>query len=97
MLARVAMVVVVVVVVAGYVRRFIKVYTHAKIQWALPCFPKEGRKRIERSRSVSEEKCALARTYVRRPSLTSGRRAVTPVYPQHIISETVEWQKRAGG
>lgn len=56
--AEVLLVVVMVVVVeeaaaaaaVRYVRRFIKVYTRAKIQWALPCCPKGGtrEKNIER-------------------------------------------------
>ncbi|KYQ60633.1 hypothetical protein ALC60_00258 [Trachymyrmex zeteki] len=49
----------------------------------------KGEKYIER-RGERAKRRAAARTYVRRPPPTSGRRAVTPVYPQHIISETVE-------
>lgn len=83
---------------ARYVRRFIKVYTRAKIQWALPCCPKgETRGRNIEQRGERAKRRAPARTYVRRPPPTSGRRAVTPVYPQHIISETVERQAGAVG
>ncbi|KYM85004.1 hypothetical protein ALC53_04792 [Atta colombica] len=55
----------------------------------------KGEKYIERRGERAKRRVA-ARTYVRRPPPTSGRRAVTPVYPQHIISETVERGKLAG-
>lgn len=50
-----------------YVRRFIKVYTRAKIQWALPCCPKGGtrEKNIERRGERAKRRVlARAHTYV---------------------------------
>lgn len=71
--ASVAVVLLVMVVVekaaaaVRYVRRFIKVYTRAKIQWALPCCPKGGtrEKNIERRGERAKRRVlARAHTYV---------------------------------